>query len=475
MKPYLVFILSGILTLVACGGGGEQVAGIDARGREDPSASIVVQGAIAGFGSVIVNGVTFDTSSTAFDIDGDPSGTQSDLAVGQVIVVKGTFGTDPTMATADSISYDDAVEGPISAIDLAAGTFTALGQLLIVDENTSFDDSIDPASLDGLNVGDIVEVSGFFLADGSIEATRIELQAAGGEFELTGTVSNATATTFEINGFLVDFSATTPEDFPTGAPQDGQRVEAKGVAAGGTEPLVATRVKFRGGDLGSDGDHAELEGFITRFDAATPNDFDVEGLPVMTNAQTVYENGTSASVALNVKVEVEGDIDTNGVLIAETVEIRASGTIRIESRVEAVAVNQLTVLGIVIGVNASTRYEDKSISNLELFNLADVSVGDYVEIRGYLDGVNVVATLLERDDFGGEVALRGGVDGVAAPAFTILGATVLTDAVATDFKDTDGVSIGSAAFFAQADGQLVEAVGTLSGSSIVATEVKFEN
>ena len=205
MKTYLIFVLSGVLALAACTGGGEQTAGIDARGDLPPSA-IVSQGAIAGFGSVIVNGVTFDTSSTTvFDIDGSSGGSQSDLAVGQVIVVQGTFGDDPTMATADSISYDDAVEGPITAIDLAAGTFTALGQLLIVDANTSFDGSIDPASLDGLNVGDVVEVSGFFLTNGSIEATRIESRAAGGEFELTGTVSNATATTFEINGFVVDF------------------------------------------------------------------------------------------------------------------------------------------------------------------------------------------------------------------------------------------------------------------------------
>ena len=41
MKPYLIFILSGVLVLAACGGGGEQVAGIDARGDLPPSAVIV--------------------------------------------------------------------------------------------------------------------------------------------------------------------------------------------------------------------------------------------------------------------------------------------------------------------------------------------------------------------------------------------------------------------------------------------------
>jgi len=475
MKPNAFLTVCGALAVAACGGGGgEQVAGIDRGGIPAPSAGVVSQGAITGFGSVILNGVTFDTSNATFTIDGT-AGSQSDLAVGQVIVVQGELGDDTTTGTADSVTFDDAVEGPILAIDTIASTLTVLGQTVRVDADTSFDDSITPASLDGLDVDDVVEVSGFFLADGSISATRIELRSVADEFELTGQVSNASGTTFEINGFVVDFSnANDIIGFPNGTPENGQRVEAKGDMLNASGQLVATRVEFKGGGFGEDGDRGELEGFITRFGSAT--DFDVEGIPVMTNAQTVFENGTSVDLALNRKVEVEGDINASGVLVATNVEIKASGFMRIESFVEDVQSDQLTVLGIVVTVNAATRIEDKSSANLEPFDLGDINVSDYVEIRGFEDASGVVATLLEREDFDGEVALRGFVDAGSAndPNFTILSVDVMTVG-GTEFRDLTGALISSGEFFAQAEGQIVEATGTLNGSTIIANEVQFEN
>ncbi|MDH3434118.1 MAG: DUF5666 domain-containing protein, partial [Gammaproteobacteria bacterium] len=376
MKPHPIIALGGALLVTACGGGGEQVAGIDARGTPLPSA-VVSKGSISGFGSVIVNGVAYDTSSAAFTIDGSP-GTQADLSVGDVIVLQGTVNADGTSPTASSVTFDDAVEGPISAIDTIAQTMVVLGQTVRIDADTSFDDSISPASLDSLDINDVVEVSGFFLADGSISATRIELKPAGGEFELTGVVGNVAGTILEINGFVVDFSLAMPQGFPNGSPEVGQRVEAKGTALGAAGELLATRVEFKGGDFGEDGDQAELEGFITRFASAT--DFDVEGVPVIANAQTTFENGTSADLALNRKVEVEGDINAASALVASNVEIKASGFVRIDSLVEDVQADRLTVLGIVIRVNASTRYEDKSAADLEPFNLSNVVVGNYVEV-----------------------------------------------------------------------------------------------
>lgn len=471
MKRYGILALSSMLAFAACGGdSGENTAGIDGRGSP-VRVSVVSKGAVTGFGSIIVNGVTYDTSAATFGIDGR-GGMQSDLAVGQVVVVEGTINDDGTSPVADTVTFDDVVEGPISSIDLVAQTLTVLGQLVRVDADTSFDDSIVPAALDGLVVTNVVEISGFVLADGSISATRIELKPAGGELEITGNVSNVAGTTFEINGFVIDFSAAMLENFPMGTPEAGQRVEAKGDNLGGAGQLLATRVEFKGNDLGEDGDLAELEGFITRFASAT--DFDVEGVPVSTGAQTVFENGTSADLALNRKVEVEGNINASGVLVAEEVEIKASGFVRIESLVEDVQANQLTVLGIVIRVDASTRYEDKSSADREPFNLSDIVVGNYVEIRGYEGAGGVVATLLEREDFGGEVALRGFVEGVNDPEFTILGVNISTG-VATEFSDVDDSPLTAAAFFAQANGRLVEANGTLNGATIVAAEVDFED
>ncbi len=471
MKPTLILALGGALIAAACGGGSEQVAGIDGRGNPSPAVGVVSKGTITGFGSIIVNGVTYNTNAATFTVDGSP-GLQSDLAVGDVVIVQGTVNSDGSAPTATSVTFDDAVEGPVSGIDLDLQTLTVLGQLVQIDADTSFDDSIDTRSLDGLNITDVVEVSGFFRADGSIAATRIELKAPGGEFELTGTVTNAGATSFEINGFTVDFSnAVLDNDFPNGVPENDQRIEAKGNSVV-NNALIATEVDFKGESFGDDGDRAEVEGYITRFGSAI--DFEVEGVRVTTNAQTSYTGGDETNLAENRKVEIEGNINTSGILVASSVEFRATSALRVESLVEDKQGGQLTVLGIVIRVDSATRYEDKSAADLEIFGFSQITVGNYLEIRGYEDQAGFIATRIERGDYAGDVALRGIVSDVVAPAFSILGATVFTGA-GTRFFDNDGTEMQAAEFFLQAAGRLVDATGALNGSAIDAVEVAFEN
>ncbi|MDA1064695.1 MAG: DUF5666 domain-containing protein [Proteobacteria bacterium] len=391
MKIFGICTLVLSITLVACGGGGNSVAGIDAGGAP-VKVGVVAKGTIAGFGSIIVNGVRYETTTASIDNDG-VVGMQSDLKVGQVVLVKGSLDAGGTTGSADSVSFGDLVEGPISAVDTVAGTITVLGQLVFIDADTSFDDSISPPSIDGLAVNDIVEVSGFMRADGSINATRIEGKPAGTEFEVTGEVSNLTATTFQINSLVVDFSMAQLDDFPSGSPQLGQLVEAKGQNLGGSGQLLATRVEFKGNDLGADaGDRVEIEGFITRFASAT--DFDVEGIPVTTSGSTVFVNGTAADLGINRKVEVEGTIGTTGVISATKVELELSNFIHIEGMVEAKGTSSLTIFGIPMGINSQTRLEDKSSADVQSFSLANINVGDYLETRGYEDATGVVATLV---------------------------------------------------------------------------------
>ena len=474
MKRMGTFLALATL-LGGCGGGSETVAGIDAGGTPDPVATnIVSSGTITGFGSIIVNDVHYDTSDAQFVVDG-AAASQSALAVGDVVVVQGTLSDDGTTGTASSVTFDDAVEGPVSAIDLAGSTLIVLGQLVHVDADTSFDDGIIPASLEGLTVGDIVEVSGFLRADGSIAATRIETKPAGAEFEVTGSVANldTSALTFTIGGLTVDYSAAQLDDFPGGAPEEGQLVEARGTALGASGELPATRVEFKGDDRPGDaGDRVEVEGFITRFVSAS--DFDVEGRPVTTDGGTVFENGTSADLGLNRKVEVEGVLDDAGVIDASEVELKQAGLIRIVSAVDGIGSDRLTVLGIEVRVDTSTRMEDKSDAGVEPFTLQDLAVGDFVEVRGFEDADGVKASLLEREDPENTVELRGFVESASSPDFVILGVTIRTDA-ATVFSDRNDVVIDAAAFFDQAEGRLVEAEGTLGSGVVLAEEVELED
>jgi len=473
MKTYGICTLLLSATLIACGGGsGNSVAGIDARGGP-VKVAVVSKGTIAGFGSIIVNGVRYDTSAASVDNDG-VAGVPGDLMVGQVVLVKGSLDDNgATTGTADSVTYADLVEGPISAIDTTAGTITVLGQLIFIDADTSFDDNISPPSIDGLSVADIVEVSGLVHADGSISATRIEAKPAGAEFEVSGTVSNLLATTFEINGLSVDFSAAQLDNFPTGTPQDGQFVEVKGSNFGGSGELLAARVEFKGNELGADdGDHAEIEGFVTRFASAA--DFDVEGIAVTSNGSTSFQNGSAADLALNRKVEVEGTVNASGVIVASKIELKLSNFIRVEGMVDSKSANSVTIFGIQIGVNSLTRVEDKSSANVQSFSLTNVNVGDYLETRGYEDATGVVATRLERHDFKGDVAVRDFVDSVSNPNFTIRGVMIETGG-GTVFRDQNRQVISATAFFAQAMGRLVEADGAPNNSGITASEVELQN
>lgn len=125
------------------------------------------------------------------------------------------------------------VEGPISSIDLVGKKFVVLGQTIIVDTSTSFDDRISPASTAGLKLNDRVEVSAMVSATGDITATRIELRKPGvTQLEVTGKVSNLDSANrkFKINALTVNYSTAQLEGFATGAPANDDLVEARGNA-----------------------------------------------------------------------------------------------------------------------------------------------------------------------------------------------------------------------------------------------------
>jgi uncharacterized protein DUF5666 len=471
-----VVTAAAVVGLAACGGGGSSNNNTPQAAAQ--SVPVISSGAISGFGSVFVNGVRFDTSSAAFTINGKP-GTQADLRVGHVVTIHG-HRDDNGRSTADRIDFDDLVKGPVDSVDAAAGTLVVLGQTVLTDADTSFDDNIPGASLAGLKAGDIVEVSGMRRADGDIQATRIEAKPAGTAFEVTGIASNVdtAAHKLSVNALVVDYSAATVRDFPNGQPGNGDLVEAKGTTVNASGEHVASSIELkRDADDAGAGMQLEIEGLITRFVSAT--DFDVAGKPVTTNSSTRFENGSAADLALNVKVEAEGQLDANGVLVATKLQFKRQASSRIQARVDSVdaAANKLIVLGIDVTANANTRVEDKGDQRVPNFNLGSIVAGDFVEVRGAelpAESNDVVASRLERRRAENEVRLRGVVDTVNRPSFTILGVTIQTDA-RTDFENPAEASMSADDFFADALGRSVEAKGTVSGGVFTAREVEFEN
>ncbi len=477
---YILFLLLA----TGCGGGGSDGTSDTSPDDPPPIGGIgrtgIAVGPIATFGSVVVNGVRYDTSAATFSVNGS-AGTQDDLSVGDVVSVKGTIDDNGVDGTADEVIHDDNVKGSIQSIDSVANQLIVMGQLVQINGDTSFDDSIDPASIDGLQVDNIIEVSGLVNADGVITATRIELKTGVTEFEVLGVVSGINTTTmqFNINDLVVDYSGAALENFGTGQVSNGDLVEAEGSALGAAGELIATRVELKNAypETG-DGDHVEIQGFITRF--VNAEDFDVSGFPVTTTGGTVYEGGDAGDLGLNVKVEVEGDVNSAGVLVATEVDIRRAKAVRVTANVDSVdpASSSLVLLGITATVDAQTRLEDKSDAGVRPLTLANINTGDYIEVRGSefpADSGEILATILERDDPDTETILRGFVESVTEPTITILGVTVHTGP-GTVFRDAAENVLSASEFFALISaGSLIEAKGTESADTVItAEEVEIE-
>lgn len=466
--------------VVACGGGYGGMSGNYMPPVASNAPASVSVGAITGFGSVHVNGKKFETTSTTITVDGRAA-TQGDLRVGDVIEVKGHHDSTSGKDIADEIEMHSNVQGPVSSIDATALTLVVLGQTVIVSSDTSFGDGITPASLAGIAMGDILQVSGMSSTNGDIQATRIERKPAGAPFRVIGTAAStdSTAMTLKINALTVDFSAATLSDFPATGPKDGDLVEAAGTSLGAAGDLQATRLELRTGkELKADVDGSvQIEGLVTRYVSAT--DFDVSGRPVTTSSATTFEGGAATDLALNVRVEVEGAVDSTGVLAATKVRIERASDTRIVAQADAVdaTAGTVRVLGIQVSVTAMTRFEDHSADNVNTFSVADIHTGDWLEIRGTENpaGSNaVVAMRLERRSAQSNVLLTGVVKTAAQPALTILSVAVATTPT-TQFGDASGATITADAFFTGITGKLATVLGSWDGTTLTASKASLGN
>lgn len=380
------------LVLAGCGGGSD---GVGSGGTGTFSS-----GTITGFGSIIVNGVRYDDAEArVLDAGGQPRST-ADLRLGMVVEIEASeIRTDAVTgrrsATASSIRYGSEIEGPVETVDAATGELRVLGQTVLIDGATVFDDDLR-GGLAAVRVGDVLEINGYFTGDGRYGATRVDREDDDEAYALRGPVSavDAAARTVIIGLATIDYgSVATPPAVTVG---DFIRVDlARTQNANGH--WVATRLSTApvGGEAGSgqrpDRDEAELEGYITAFASVTS--FSVNGVPV--DASTVAS--LPAGLAPGTRVEVEGRFEA-GRLIARQVELEHDDDgdqgIEIEGLVAGLdpAARTFTIRGVAIAWDETTRFEDGTAARLR-----DAAK---VEVRGALaaDGVTVRAQRIEFED-----------------------------------------------------------------------------
>src|SRR5690606_34955909 len=148
-------------------GGGGHYAGIDGSGAK-PELSVV--GPINGFGSVIVNGVHYNTDHAKVLVRGEPAD-EIDLNVGDYVTVVGG-----TNAAGESIAYEvhyqPRVTGEVQSVDVERNRFSVLGQTVQLLADTVYSSEIMPRNIRAISPGQRVSVSGPLDADNIIQATR---------------------------------------------------------------------------------------------------------------------------------------------------------------------------------------------------------------------------------------------------------------------------------------------------------------
>ena len=497
MQRRVMFMALALLlpvVLASCGGGVGTTAGGGTGGTGI--------GPVTGFGSVIVNGVRYDDAgidgTNFFDAHGR---TKTELMAGMMVAIYGSI--NGTNGTADNIAVLRHVDGPMddNGVDLATNRLKVMGQDVVVDASTVFDNVItslaDLRTLQGANVNrPELEVHGCSDNNGVIHATYVHkwsnVRVTGRDVQVRGTVAgNPTATTFVVGRKTVNFTFVpgVPGGLPSGVVA-GSFVEVKGTLRDSDDVLLATSVKLEDATGGQpSGGRAEVEGYVKR--VLTPNaSFELigpTGVQAVTwnTGTTVFTGGSGADIGAGVKVEVEGTRKVGGALAATKIAIRRGSDVRMESTVTSVSASSLTIFGKTVAVNALTQYKD-SRDNLKTFGQSNIAVNDSLQISAYLDNTtapaSIIATRVER--IGALAAdrriLQGPVDSFlpGGPDLFILGIDVLGGTAS--FLDANEAAMTQTQFFQvladnQAAGRttIVKARGTDS-APMVANELQIE-
>lgn len=383
-----------LAALAACGGGG----GSPATATNPPTATAAsfALGPITGYGSIVVNGVHFDESSASVTDDDGQAHASSELKMGMVVEVQASAIDKSTLrATAQAVRFGAEVKGPVADVDLVAGSFTVLGQTVVVDSATVFDSSL-AGGLAALTAGTVVEVHAQLnAATGQYQATRIESEAGATSFKLRGTVSglDTTAKTFSIGTAVVSYANLAAADLPANF-ADGLKVRVKLATTQVNGQWVATSIRT-GVRKVEDHSEAHVRGTVSAVTSATL--FSVDGVAVDASAAS-WPDGTSGLV-VGARVEVEGTV-TNGVLMATKVEFDDKhGTTDDRNKPEFTGtVSALDIVAKTFQVQGRTEIISYAAAvTYKNGTEADLANGVNVQVKGRLsaDGSTVTASRIE--------------------------------------------------------------------------------
>ncbi|CAA6813853.1 MAG: Unknown protein [uncultured Thiotrichaceae bacterium] len=278
----------------------------------------ISSGTITGFGSIYVNGIHFNSDEAVFFRDGEPADGQDAFKLGERVTVIGNIDDDET-GVAEQVSFSSVIRGEMTSDVDAAGQLEVMGQTVLTNELTVIQGI---ATLEDLAIGNLLEVSGYRNASGDVRASCITLLDAAPDDhaaqKVMGVIEQFSIAqqTFRLRRLTVDFSQAALPDTPLA---NGQSVEVKTQQRVSDKKLLASRIQIKERDAPLiENAYIEMEGLITAFDSLTA--FTVNDQAVHTNGNTRFVGSTELSV--DQAVEIEGQLDKSGVLVAHKVVLR---------------------------------------------------------------------------------------------------------------------------------------------------------
>jgi len=405
-----------------------------------------------------------------------------DLRVGQNVEVKAERRNDGNLwalriKIEDRID-DDKVEirGRIKAV--AANHIVIMQFAFFVDANTVIlDNRNNPISFADLKVGQLVEVRADRQADGSLLATKIQIEdEIDDEIELTGEITEISANSLVVAGlkFLVDRNTAVLDNqnnpIKFADLRVGMIVEIRAdKQADGT--LLATRIKIE--DLPND--EVEVRGVIELLGS---NSLIVLKLKfVVDNNTVILDNRNNpikfTDLRVGQRVEVRADRQVDGSLLATRIKIEdlPDDEVELTGAIESLSRNSLVVLGKTFVVDQNTVVLD---NNNNPIGFADLKVGQIVEIRAdrQADGT-LLATRIKLEDLpDDEVEVTGKISLLDNNSLVVLGLKFVVDANTVVLDDNN-----NAIKFADLKvGFVVEIrADRQADGSLLATRIKIED
>jgi hypothetical protein len=452
------FLLTSVF-LVACGGGGGELSDDSspvtwstnpAGAATFSGVSATYQGAITGLGSIVVNGVRFETTD-AMVYDGDDFSTRYDnntaaynspLALGMTVALWGDVDDAQSLGRAARIRVVGGVRGTMSAVDISALTLTLPTQTIQLTSATTYGGTTDGTStgtpitnlmqLVGLSNAPLLTVYGLTQSDGRFLATRVVVTSASAhamDVAVRGTITAISGNSYTVktdasssvmvncNGCTIQPSVTTP------MVGDAVRALAADISQWNGTALTAARLQLVNASYLTSFEGAPSAASYAKIKGAAVLDgsrwrvggVEVSGVSLTPGALYEIKGTWSGAVLAATRVEVEGQRSFTGDDGSNTAYSN-----EFYGAVSNLSGSSFTVQG--VKVDARSAY-------FPYGSTAHLTNGAFVEVKGsYVDGI-LIATKVE-------IKVASGTNLSAGRVFEMYGQVSDWSGVSSTFKLT---------------------------------------